>query len=190
MVLPTRFSRKEALARVAGLVQAAKASSISVYGPDDRDSRVFAQDLAGLFNGSLAEPEPGLDSSHKEGEMKEQLCILLSSSPTSRPFKLLLQANPVLLDKLDAVLDISAPERPTLLHPHASTFSLNPFRYRLKQRRIPIARYAVQVLLFLLISLLNNAAFAYHVPMAVHIIFRSGGLVVNMLMGWAFEKRR
>ncbi|KAE9402869.1 UAA transporter, partial [Gymnopus androsaceus JB14] len=52
--------------------------------------------------------------------------------------------------------------------------------------RIPLMPYLVQVVLFYLISLLNNAAFAYYIPMAVHIIFRSGGLVISMILGWLF----
>lgn len=90
----------------------------------------------------------------------------------------------------DIAIDISQPDHPAVWFPHRRQLTLNPLRYRLKSRRIPLTRYAVQVLLFLLISLLNNAAFAYHVPMAVHIIFRSGGLVVNMLMGRILENRR
>ena len=42
----------------------------------------------------------------------------------------------------------------------------------------------VQVGLFYSISLLNNLAFGYSIPMPVHIIFRSGGLVISLLMGW------
>ncbi|KZT38952.1 UAA-domain-containing protein [Sistotremastrum suecicum HHB10207 ss-3] len=62
-------------------------------------------------------------------------------------------------------------------------------RLRLMPRSIPIRRWTVQVVLFLLTSLLNNIAFAYRVPMPVHIIFRSGGMVVNMVMGWFIGKR-
>ncbi|KZT12668.1 UAA transporter [Laetiporus sulphureus 93-53] len=60
----------------------------------------------------------------------------------------------------------------------------------LKPRQIPIWPYLVQVLLFYLISLLNNAAFGYSIPMTVHIIFRSGGLVVSMLLNWMLLRRR
>lgn len=48
----------------------------------------------------------------------------------------------------------------------------------------------MQVVLYLSTSLLNNVAFAYDIPMAVHIVFRSGGLVVNMALGWIVEGRR
>lgn len=55
---------------------------------------------------------------------------------------------------------------------------------RLLPRRIPLTPYLIQVGLFYTISLLNNLAFGYSIPMPVHIIFRSGGLVISMLMGW------
>lgn len=61
---------------------------------------------------------------------------------------------------------------------------------RLRARRTPLAPYLAQVALFYGVSLLNNAAFAYGIPMAVHIIFRSGGLVVSMLMGWLLAGKR
>ena len=60
----------------------------------------------------------------------------------------------------------------------------------LRKRKIPLAPYLAQVALFYAISLLNNRAFAYRIPMPVHIIFRSGGLVVSMVMGWAFAGKR
>ncbi|CCO27553.1 UDP-xylose and UDP-N-acetylglucosamine transporter AltName: Full=Solute carrier family 35 member B4 [Rhizoctonia solani AG-1 IB] len=63
------------------------------------------------------------------------------------------------------------------------------FRLRFKPLRIPLSRWIVQVVLFLITSLLNNAAFKYSIPMAVHIIFRSGGLVVNLLLGLALGKK-
>ncbi|KAE9391934.1 UAA transporter [Gymnopus androsaceus JB14] len=69
------------------------------------------------------------------------------------------------------------------LRRHVTWTSYGP---RLKPRRIPLTPYLVQVVLFYLVSLLNNAAFAYSIPMAVHIIFRSGGLVISMILGWLF----
>ncbi|KAJ7186759.1 UAA transporter [Mycena filopes] len=61
---------------------------------------------------------------------------------------------------------------------------------RFKEHRIPLTPYLVQVALFYLISLLNNAAFSYRIPMSVHIIFRSGGLVISMLLGWLVSGKR
>lgn len=61
---------------------------------------------------------------------------------------------------------------------------------RFKPRRIPLTPYLIQVILFYFISLLNNAAFAYRIPMSVHIIFRSGGLIISMLLGWVVNGKR
>lgn len=62
--------------------------------------------------------------------------------------------------------------------------------WRLKKNVVPLRRWVVQVVLYATTSLLNNVAFAYDVPMPVHIIFRSGGLVVNMIMGWLLRGKR
>jgi len=61
---------------------------------------------------------------------------------------------------------------------------------KLKPRQVPLTVYIAQVVLFCLLSILNNKAFSYLVPMPVHIIFRSGGLVISMLMGHIFLGRR
>lgn len=61
---------------------------------------------------------------------------------------------------------------------------------RLAPTQIPISRYLIQVLLFYSISLLNNAAFAYDIPMSVHIIFRSGGLIISLLLGYTIAGKR
>jgi len=67
------------------------------------------------------------------------------------------------------------------LHGLPKFVKLKPYPH-LRPRQIPILPYLLQVLLFYCISLLNNAAFAYSIPMPVHIIFRSGGLVVTMVL--------
>ncbi|KAK7051327.1 golgi uridine diphosphate-N-acetylglucosamine transporter [Paramarasmius palmivorus] len=61
---------------------------------------------------------------------------------------------------------------------------------RFRPRRIPIIAYLVQVALFYLVSLMNNIAFGFKIPMSVHIIFRSGGLVITMLLGWLLGGKR
>ena len=65
-----------------------------------------------------------------------------------------------------------------------------PYGPRFKPRTIPLAPYLIQVALFYVISILNNVAFAYHIPMTVHIIFRSGGLLISMLLGWIVVGKR
>ena len=60
----------------------------------------------------------------------------------------------------------------------------------LRPRRIPLLPYFIQVALFYFVSYFNNAAFAYKIPMTVHIIFRSGGLVISMILGWLIQGKR
>lgn len=50
---------------------------------------------------------------------------------------------------------------------------------RLKARQVPMRRWAGQIAMFAAVSFLNNWAFGFHVPVALHIIFRSGGLAVS-----------
>ena len=75
--------------------------------------------------------------------------------------------------------------------PRHLTFSDGPIPYpRLKPRKIPLTPYLIQVALFYAVSLLNNMAFGYQIPMPVHIIFRSGGLIVSMLLGYLIVGKR
>ncbi|KII96022.1 hypothetical protein PLICRDRAFT_130186 [Plicaturopsis crispa FD-325 SS-3] len=98
-------------------------------------------------------------------------------------------------------------EQLTATHPHSGTLitflqfllialtclafnlSFSPYPH-LAPRTFPIAPYLLQVALFYAVSLLNNAAFAYAIPMSVHIVFRSAGLGVSMAMGWAIVGKR
>ncbi|KAG9042681.1 golgi uridine diphosphate-N- acetylglucosamine transporter [Tulasnella sp. UAMH 9824] len=60
----------------------------------------------------------------------------------------------------------------------------------LRPRKIPIKVWMIQVLLFFAVSLLNNLALGFDVNLAVHIIFRSGGLAANLLMGWLMKGKK
>ncbi|KAF8630966.1 hypothetical protein AX17_005322 [Amanita inopinata Kibby_2008] len=66
----------------------------------------------------------------------------------------------------------------------------SPWRSRLKPRQVPLSQWTLQVLLVTASSLLNNWAYAYHVPLTILIIFRSAGLAVSMLLGYLFLKKR
>lgn len=55
---------------------------------------------------------------------------------------------------------------------------------------MPLSRWFIQVVLFFTVSILNNIALGYRISVPVHIVFRSGGLFVSMLMGWLIAKRR
>ncbi|EKM82103.1 hypothetical protein AGABI1DRAFT_119074 [Agaricus bisporus var. burnettii JB137-S8] len=76
------------------------------------------------------------------------------------------------------------------LHGLPRHLTWTPTGPRFKPRRIPLTPYFVQVGLFYFLSLLNNIAFGYDIPMSVHIIFRSGGLIVSMCLGWLIRGKR
>lgn len=55
---------------------------------------------------------------------------------------------------------------------------------------IPLRAYAELVVIFFLVSVVNNQALNFHVPVPLHIIFRSGSLITNLLLGmWILQKR-
>jgi UDP-xylose/UDP-N-acetylglucosamine transporter B4 len=60
---------------------------------------------------------------------------------------------------------------------------------KLKERKIPLYRWLVMVVIFWTVSVLNNYALAFNVPMPLHIIFRSASLIVSMFLGWLFFGR-
>ncbi|CAO3630357.1 unnamed protein product [Cunninghamella blakesleeana] len=55
---------------------------------------------------------------------------------------------------------------------------------------VPISNWIFLVVLFFLVSVLNNLALGYHISVPLHIIFRSGGLIVNMILGAIILKKR
>jgi len=59
----------------------------------------------------------------------------------------------------------------------------------LKQNKVPIRRWMVNILLFFSINTLNNHAFSYDISVPVHIILRSGGSITTMLAGSLYGKR-
>ncbi|CAG8490754.1 19065_t:CDS:10 [Cetraspora pellucida] len=61
---------------------------------------------------------------------------------------------------------------------------------QLKKRGVPLYRWFLQVVMFFTVSVLNNIAFGYRISVPLHIIFRSGGLIVSMILGWTIRKRR
>ncbi|KAG8854184.1 golgi uridine diphosphate-N- acetylglucosamine transporter [Tulasnella sp. 330] len=60
---------------------------------------------------------------------------------------------------------------------------------RFKKLQIPLHVWVIQVILFWLSTLLNNAALGYNVDLPLHIIFRSAGLPANLLLGTVFGKK-
>ncbi|WVF68435.1 hypothetical protein IAT40_003200 [Kwoniella sp. CBS 6097] len=117
---------------------------------------------------------------------------ILKDHPKSGTFLTFAQFVYVAITNLSTQLEwrrLEGPTQPsTSQSSKASGFSI---RYpRLKDRKVPLRRWGVQVVLFLAISLMNNYAFGLKIPVTIHIIFRSGGLCVSMLVGRFIGKRR
>lgn len=56
--------------------------------------------------------------------------------------------------------------------------------WKLKKRAIPLWVYSLQVAIFWSLSFLNAKAFDFQITPILHLIFRSGSLVFNMLCGF------
>lgn len=55
---------------------------------------------------------------------------------------------------------------------------------RLKRRTVPLEKWAMFAAQFVLINVLNNAAFGYKISLPLHIILRSAGPVASMAVGY------
>jgi len=73
--------------------------------------------------------------------------------------------------------------------PSFLNFSQPGYVPRFKTRQVPLAQWALQVLVLISGSLLNNWAFAYNVPLTILIVFRSAGLPVSMIFGYFFSRK-
>lgn len=56
--------------------------------------------------------------------------------------------------------------------------------------KVPFNSWLVLVIMYFLVSVTNNYALSYHIPMPLHMIFRAGSLMVNMLMGMVLLGKR
>ena len=68
-------------------------------------------------------------------------------------------------------------------------FSIRHPPFFLKPRKIPLIRWLPNIVMFFAVNLLNNFAFGYNISVPVHIILRSGGSVMTMLVGYLWGKR-
>lgn len=59
-----------------------------------------------------------------------------------------------------------------------------------KKPAIPISNYVVMVTMFFTISVINNYALNFNIAMPLHMIFRSGSLIANMILGIIILKKR
>lgn len=56
--------------------------------------------------------------------------------------------------------------------------------------RIGLKDYTILVVMFFLTSVCNNYAFDFNIPMPLHMIFRAGSLIANMIMGIIILRKR
>uniref|UniRef100_UPI00358E1EDA nucleotide sugar transporter SLC35B4 n=1 Tax=Myxine glutinosa TaxID=7769 RepID=UPI00358E1EDA len=59
-----------------------------------------------------------------------------------------------------------------------------------KQPTIPLRKYVTMVTMFFFINLVNNYALNFNITMPLHMIFRSGSLIANMVLGIIILKKR
>ncbi|XP_037369694.1 nucleotide sugar transporter SLC35B4-like [Talpa occidentalis] len=59
-----------------------------------------------------------------------------------------------------------------------------------KQPAIPLRHYAKMVAMFFTSNLVNNYALNLNIAMPLHMIFRSGSLIANMILGIIILKKR
>ncbi|XP_060891732.1 UDP-xylose and UDP-N-acetylglucosamine transporter [Labrus mixtus] len=59
-----------------------------------------------------------------------------------------------------------------------------------KKPSIPMSNYVIMVTMFFTISVINNYALNFNIAMPLHMIFRSGSLIANMILGIIILKKR
>lgn len=59
----------------------------------------------------------------------------------------------------------------------------------LKAPKVPFVNWLLPVAIFYAVSMLNNYALAFDIPIPFHIVFRSGGTVTTMALGFLIGKR-
>jgi len=63
-------------------------------------------------------------------------------------------------------------------------------RFLTVQPKVPYTAWITLVVMFFLVSVSNNYALNFNIPMPLHMIFRAGSLIANMLMGIALLGKR
>ncbi|CDR46062.1 CYFA0S21e01904g1_1 [Cyberlindnera fabianii] len=62
--------------------------------------------------------------------------------------------------------------------------------FYIKRNQVPLKRWSVAVIMFFLVSILNNSVFIFKISIPIHIIFRSSGTAVVMVIGWLFANKK
>eukprot|EP00092_Neocalanus_flemingeri_P040875 GFUD01044498.1.p1 GENE.GFUD01044498.1~~GFUD01044498.1.p1 ORF type:complete len:337 (-),score=54.72 GFUD01044498.1:334-1344(-) len=63
-------------------------------------------------------------------------------------------------------------------------------RFLTVKPKVPFSSWIILVVMFFLVSVSNNYALNFNIPMPLHMIFRAGSLMANMLMGIALLGKR
>ncbi|XP_046388400.1 UDP-xylose and UDP-N-acetylglucosamine transporter [Ischnura elegans] len=63
-------------------------------------------------------------------------------------------------------------------------------KFGTKKPNIGLKDYAVLVVMFFVANVCNNYAFDFNIPMPLHMIFRAGSLIANMVMGIIILKKK
>ncbi|KAK7891894.1 hypothetical protein WMY93_023857 [Mugilogobius chulae] len=63
-------------------------------------------------------------------------------------------------------------------------------KFGTKKTAIPISNYVIMVTMFFFVSVVNNYALNFNIAMPLHMIFRSGSLIANMILGIIILKKR
>ncbi|XP_038667735.1 UDP-xylose and UDP-N-acetylglucosamine transporter isoform X1 [Scyliorhinus canicula] len=63
-------------------------------------------------------------------------------------------------------------------------------RFLTEPRAIPLRSYFITVSMFFVVSMVNNYALNFNIPMPLHMIFRSGSLIASMVLGIIILKKR
>jgi len=59
-----------------------------------------------------------------------------------------------------------------------------------KTPKVPLKAYTTMVIMYFGVSVVNNWALSFDIPMPLHMIFRAGSLIANMIMGMLILGRR
>lgn len=79
---------------------------------------------------------------------------------------------------------ITSPPEPPPLQPTQTVWFP-----RIKKRKVPLRQWCIFAAQFVVINVLNNAAFGYKISLPLHIILRSAGPVASMAVGYIWKGR-
>lgn len=67
---------------------------------------------------------------------------------------------------------------------------ITTMRFGTKKTEVPFTEYLKMVLMFFIVSVTNNYALSFNIALPLHMIFRAGSLLANMILGILILKKR